>query len=320
MIAFYVAAAILASLTVLLVMVGLARLMAERSEVGSRLQAYTSTAIMPGQAPAEDVDRPPAFADRLNEYIGSRGFAESIAASLGSAAVKLTVPEYVLIKIACALVPFAVLTLVTRSILPGLLIGPLCFFLPNMWLRRRRRRRQMDFGEQLPQTLDMIVGGLRAGFSLQHSMVNVSQTAPEPTASEFARIGQELQLGVPLMTALDNLALRIKNDDLEMIISVFKIHSRVGGNLAVVLETVGTTIRERVKLRREIRVITSMQRMSGYVLGGLPPVLAFVIFLLNPSYMMELFHWDIWLCIPIGAATMMVIGFLVIRKLVDIKV
>ncbi len=320
MITFYVAAAILASLTVLLLVVGLARLRAEGSEVGERLQVYTAANMPAVQAEAEAVDKPPDFSDQLNEYIGTRGFAESITTDLARAAVKLTVPEYVLIKIACALIPFAVLSLVTRSILSGLLIGPICFFLPNLWLRRRQRRRQDDFAAQLPETLDMIVGGLRAGFSLQHSMVNVSQTAPEPTASEFQRLAQELQLGVPLMSALDNLGRRVENDDLEMIISVFKINSRVGGNLAVVLETVGTTIRERVKLRREIRVITSMQRISGYVLGGLPPTIALVIFLLNPSYMMEIFHWDIFLCIPIGAAIMMVIGFLVIRKLVDIKV
>ncbi len=320
MIVFYVAAAILAGLTVLLLMVGLARLRAEGSEVGERLQVYTAANRPAGQAEVEAEDKPPDLSDRINSYIGTRGFAESIAAGLGRAAVKLTVPEYVLIKIACALIPFAVLSVVTGSILAGLLVGPIFFFVPNLWLRTRERRRQREFGEQLPETLDMIVGGLRAGFSLQHSMVNVGQTAPEPTASEFQRLSQELQLGVPLMSALDNLGKRVENDDLEMIISVFKINSRVGGNLAVVLETVGTTIRERVKLRREIRVITSMQRMSGYILGGLPPTLALVIFVLNPGYMMEIFHWDIYLCIPIGAAIMMVLGFLVIRKLVDIKV
>ena len=129
-----------------------------------------------------------------------------------------------------------------------------------------------------------------------------------------------MQLGVPMMAALDNLAQRIESDDLEMMVSVFKIHSRVGGNLATVLATTGTTIRERVKLRREVQVITAMQRMSAYILGGLPLIVGVVLFLLNPSYMREMFNWSIWLCLPIFAAIMTVIGFLIIRKMADIKI
>ncbi len=228
--------------------------------------------------------------------------------------------KYLLIKIGSALLPFVVLAFVTRWISIGLVVGALCFFIPDVWLKRRQRARESEFASQLPETLDSIVGGLRAGFSLQHSMANVARTAPEPTASEFQRLTQEVQLGVHLMEALDHMALRINNDDLAMIVSVFKIHSRVGGNLAAILETVGTTIRERVRLRREIRVLTSMQRMSGYILGALPPFLTLVLFLINPSYMMEMFQWNIWLCIPVFATISMTIGFLVIRKLVDIKV
>ena len=205
-------------------------------------------------------------------------------------------------------------------LLPGLLLGVVCFFVPDLWLRQLRRRRQNAFQLQLPDTIDLIVGGLRAGFSVQHSLANVAKQAPEPTASEFNRVGQEMQLGVPMMAALDSLALRIESEDLAMMVSVFKIHSRVGGNLATVLETTGTTIRERVKLRREVQVITAMQRMSAYILGGLPLILGLALFLLNPSYMREMFNWSIWLCIPIFAAIMTLIGFLIIRKMADIKI
>jgi tight adherence protein B len=105
-----------------------------------------------------------------------------------------------------------------------------------------------------------------------------------------------------------------------MIVSVFKINARVGGNLATVLETVGTTIRERVRLRREVHVITSQQRYASYVLGLLPPVLALILLAINPDYILTMFQWNIFLCIPIGAAVMTLIGFLVIRKIVDIKI
>ncbi len=314
----YIAAAGLSGLTVLLLALGLAAMLGSRSKAGARLETYAATDAAPMPFD-EGLDEPSGFAGRLNEYLGERSFAGATRASLARAGSKMTVAEYVIFKIAAALLPLAVLSLL-GWFLPGLLLGGLCFFIPDVRLRRQERRRQRDFQQQLPDTLDMIVGGLRAGFSLQHSLANVAKQAPEPTAFEFNRVGQEMQLGVPLMEALDSLVRRIKSDDLEMIVSVFKIHSRVGGNLATVLETCSSTIRERVKLRREIQVITSMQRFSGYIIGALPIALGIVLFMINPHYMRQMFHWDVFLCIPVFAAIMMVFGFLVIRKLVDIKV
>ncbi len=211
------------------------------------------------------------------------------------------VSEFLLVKVGAAVVAFGIVWLLSRSVIIGLAIAVLCSMLPDLWLRRQTRRRSASFILQLPDTLALIVSGLRAGFSLQQALVNIGKEAPEPTASEFSRVTQELQLGVPLLEALDNLVKRIKSEDLDMIISVFKIHSRVGGNLATVLETVGTTIRERVRLRREIEVITSMQRYSAYVLGLLPIVLGLILFVLNPDYMMGMFQWNMLLCIPVGA-------------------
>ena len=314
----YIVAAALSGLTVLLFILGIISLLGSRSRVGDRLQTYaaTNTETTPF---AEDLDEQSGLAGRLNEYIGERSFAGAMRADLARAGSKMTVPEYVIVKLAAALLPMAVLALF-GWFLTGVILGGFCFFIPDLRLRRQQRRRQKDFQQQLPDTLDMIVGGLRAGFSLQHSLGNVAKQAPEPTAFEFNRVGQEMQLGVPLMTALDSLVRRMQSDDLEMIVSVFKIHSRVGGNLAVVLETVGSTVRERVKLRREVQVITAMQRFSGYIIGGLPIVLGGILFMLNPDYMMEMFRWDIFLCIPVFALIMMILGFLVIRKLVDIKV
>lgn len=312
----YVAAALLSGLAVLFLILGIYRLVRPGATVGERLETYSATATAPFD---EFADEQSGMAGRLNEYLEERSFSGSVRAKIARAGVKLTVPEYVLIKAAAILLPLTVLMLLGQ-VLVGVLLGAICFLLPDMWLKRRERKRQQQFVLQLPDTLTMIVGGLRAGFSLQHSLLNVARQAPEPTASEFQRVGQEMQLGVALIPALDSLVRRIKSDDLEMIVSVFKIHSRVGGNLATVLETVGTTIRERVKLRREIVVMTSQARLSSYILGALPPALAAIIFVINRSYMMEIFHWNIFLCIPIFAFIMMVIGFLILRKMANIKV
>jgi tight adherence protein B len=123
-----------------------------------------------------------------------------------------------------------------------------------------------------------------------------------------------------LTQSLDNLVLRMESEDLDLVVTAIKIHSRVGGNLTTILDNISTTIRERAKLRREVRVITSMQRISSYIIGFLPVGLALVIFTINPKYIMKLFEPGWTLCIPIGAVFFWVVGFLIIQKIVDIKV
>lgn len=316
MVVLYIVAAVLAGLAVFVSILGLNSLIGAGSEVDDRLDAYATMNMTFGSG-AEEAQ---PIGERVNAYLNERSFAGSIAASLARADLKFTVVEFLLLKLAAFLVPFVILWLVTGQIISGVIIGLVGFFVPDIYVRVKQNRRSQEFNNQLPDTLSLIVSGLRAGFSLQQSILNVGKEAPEPTATEFRRLSQEIQLGVPLIQALDGLVRRLSSEDLEMIVSVFKIHARVGGNLAVVLETVGTTIRERVRLRREVEVITAQQRYASYVLGLLPVVLGVILFTLNPGYMMAMFQWNIFLCIPIGAFVMTVLGFLVIRKIVDIKI
>ena len=312
----YIVAAALAGLAVFVAVVGLNSIITATSEVDDRLDAY---ATMP-TAFGVSVEEQTSVSQRVNTYLGERTFAGTLAGNLTRADVKLTVGEYLLIKFGLLLVPFVVFWLFTGQLISGGVVGIIGFIAPDFWLRIREQRRNQEFVQQLPDTLALIVGGLRAGFSLQQSLLNVSKEAPEPTASEFRRLSQEVQLGISLTEALDGLVRRVKSPDLELIVSVFKIHSRVGGNLATVLETVSSTIRERVRLRREVQVITAQQRYASYVLGALPPILAVILLALNPKYILEMFQWNIFLCIPIGAAVMTLLGFLVIRRIVDIKI
>jgi tight adherence protein B len=310
-----IGAAVLAGFAVFCLILSITSYITRSTEVDDRLFAYAnSNTLFSAAEEQRDVS------DRVNRYLSQRKFSKGFAINLARAGVKLTVPEFVLIKLAALLIPMALMLFALRQLWVGLILGAVCSMLPDLWLRIRQGRRAQEFVQQLPDTLALIVSGLRAGFSLQQALVNVSKEAPEPTASEFNRVSQELQLGVPLLSALDSLVRRIKSEDLDMIVSVFKIHSRVGGNLAVVLDTVSTTIRERVRLQREIHVITSMQRYSSYILGLLPPALALVLLTINPGYILEMFQWNILLCIPIGATIMTILGFLVIRKIADIKI
>jgi len=311
-----IAAALLTTLAVLAILVALRSLLATDT-VSSRLDTFLGgDPFLGGEAAVAD----PQLAQKLNDAISRQDFAERIARDLAQANLPLTVPEYLLIRLAVPLILALVSLFVWRTvyILPvALLVG---FIAPIFWMSMRRRRRNRDFNEQLSETLTMIAGSLRGGFSLIQSIANASKESQEPTKSELRRVGQEIQLGLSLSQALENMVKRMESEDLDLVVTAIKIHARVGGNLTTILENISTTIRERTKLKREIRVITSMQRLSSYVIGFLPFALAAIIFSINPQYMMRLFQPGWTLCIPIGAVVSSVVGFIVIQRIVDIKI
>lgn len=316
-------AAALASLTLLVIMMAIRVLRQGDRQVSSRLQAYL------GDEPAfiselkpDLVEETPSqqIAQRLNEAISRRGFARQVARQLEQANLPLTVPEWLLLRAAIPLALSIIALLIWRSLLTVPVAAFIGFLLPVFWLNSLRNRRSHLFGDQLAETLSMLVGALRGGFSLAQALRMVSKEAQEPTRSELERVVQEMQIGLALTDALDNMVGRLRNDDLDLVVTAIKINQRVGGNLTEILDSISNTIRERNKLRREVKVITSMQRMSAYVIGMLPPALALIIYSINPEYIMRMFQPGIILCIPFGAAIFAAIGFLTIRKIADIKV
>ena len=313
-----ISAALLTALAILTLLLALRSLLARDTGVSERLDLYLSAgmALDADEAPPEEA----MVAHKLNEAINRQDFAENITRELAQANLPLTVPEYVLLRIAVPLLLALLALYVWRSVLVlpiALLLGAV---LPIFWLRARRRRRNRDFNDQLAETLTLIAGSMRSGFSLLQSVAHTSKESQEPTKSELRRVTQEVQLGLSINQALDNLVRRMESDDLDLVVTAIKIHARVGGNLTLILENISTTIRERAKLRREIRVITSMQRLSSYVVGLLPLALALIILSINPQYMLRLFQPGWTLCIPVGAAVSSVLGFILIQRIVDIKI
>lgn len=309
-----------AGVAMMLLFLGLRTLRPQDSQLSNRLQTALGDdpfVQMPG---IELNDSGPQLTDRLNEAINQRDFARRIARSLEQANLPLTVPEWLLLRTA---VPLA-LTLTVMIVWQSIYLVPIAAFIgfigPILWLNSLRNRRSSLFADQLAETLSMLVGALRGGFSLAQSLRMVAKEAQEPTRSELERVSQEIQLGVSMNHALDHMVERLKVEDLELVVTAIKINGRVGGNLTEILESISTTIRERGKLRREVKVITSMQRMSSYVIGMLPPGLALIIYAINPEYIERLFTPGWTLCIPIMAVVFAVTGFLVIRKMADIKV
>jgi tight adherence protein B len=151
-------------------------------------------------------------------------------------------------------------------------------------------------------------------------METVAQQLPDPIATEFHRVTQEIGLGLHYEQALENMLRRVPSEDLDLMITAINIQGKVGGNLAEILDTIGHTIRERVRIKGEIRVLTAQQMISGYILTGLPVVLGLVLYLINKTYIGMMFS-DPCGWIMLGVAALMITGgFLIIRKIVNIEV
>jgi len=261
-----------------------------------------------------------SFMGRMDESVSRRDFAASIKEDLARADITLTVTEYLAIRVGLVVL-FSVLGfLIQRNLLVLLIMGVIGLFLPTLYIRSRQSRRLKKFDSQLPDVLDHLQGSLRAGYGLLQAVEWVSRQLPNPAGTEFDRVIREVQLGRGLMDALESMVRRRPRDDLSLIVTAIKIQYEVGGSLAEILETVSHTIRERVRIMREIQVLTSQQRYSGYVLMVMPIALAIFLIIFNPEYEMRLFEPGPTLCIPIGAAVLMVLGYFIMRRIIDIEV
>lgn len=192
--------------------------------------------------------------------------------------------------------------------------------LPLLWLLFRRRKRLKNFGSQLPDALELIARALRAGHSLQAGFNLVQDEMPEPIAKEFGRVFEEQNLGVPFEDSLESLSTRIPNTDLRFFTTAIILQRQTGGDLAEILDKIGTLIRERFRIWGQVQALTGEGRLSGIVLLGLPPVLFLAVYNLNPTYVSVLFTDPMGKQMLAGGVFLQVIGALVIRKIINIKV
>jgi len=258
--------------------------------------------------------------DALNRALASRGIAADLATQLARADLKLTVGEFLAATVIAMIVGGGVGYLLTRQVLAAVLACVLGFFVPRWYVAFVRRRRLRAFNDQLSDTINLMVNSLRAGYSVLQAMEAVSREMGPPISIEFGRVVQEVQLGLTLERALSNLLRRVPSDDLDMMITAINVQREVGGNLAEVLDAISYTIRERIRIKGEIRALTAQSRYSGYMVALVPIILAVVIYLINPDFMSQLFvnrcGW-----IMIGVAVVGVVaGFVIIGKIVDINV
>ena len=327
-----------AALAVVLIAVGLAvsnrggvtteRL--ERYAAGKKEEAKSGKA---GDGGIADLISQSAALASLNRVVEQRNFGANLLRDLGAADLKLKPSEFLAI-LAGTTVGVPVVMFVLGFVIPSLqnpfmlLLGAgLGFVGPRLWLNRRKSSRLNAFNKQLPDTITLIANALRAGSSFLQSIELVVRESRPPISVEFGRVIREVNLGLPFDTAMENMVARVKSEDFELMATAINIQHQVGGNLAEILDSIAFTIRERVRIKGEIRALTAQQRMSGYVVGGLPFALALFIFMAAPKFFDPMFQKppDV-IGIPLGViliafgGLMMATGFFFIRRIVDIEV
>ncbi len=210
--------------------------------------------------------------------------------------------------------------ILSQAAMPAVFAAMAGLWFPLMYVKRLKRRRIRRFEEQLPEAIDLLGRSIRAGHAFPTGLKVVGEESPDPMATEFRQIFDEQKFGLPLEDSLLGLADRIDMVDVRIFVTAILIQREVGGNLAEILDKISYTIRERFSLQRQIRVYTAQGRLTGYILAALPILLGLAIAALNPEYMAILFEDPMGKVLIAAAAVLQLLGFLLIRRIIDIEI
>lgn len=240
-------------------------------------------------------------------------------ASLAGAGIRLSGQEYLTI--------WAVLTL-APALLGGLLgvhaialagMSIVGFAIPPVMVQRAKGKRKQLFNKQLGDALTIMSNCMRSGYSFQQAMGSIAREMQPPISLEFARVIREINYGATMETALNSMVARVDNKDLELLVSAVITSTQVGANLSEILDTIAETVRDRIRIREEVRVMSAQGRMSGMIIGLLPVVVILFLMITNPSYFSDFAAHPLGKIMIAVSACMELIGFALINKIVDIK-
>lgn len=256
----------------------------ERALVEERLSQYLGDE-------KQDVDgeaQRSVLTDWVSKRVEKTSFGDRVARELARADLKFKVAEYFALVLIAIVVGALLAWLVGNRHPVSALIGAgFGAFLPRLYIKSQQKKRLQKFNDQLSDMLNLMVNGLRAGYSTMQAMEAISKELPSPISDEFRRVVQEMQIGIPMETALENLLRRIPSEDLDFVVTAINVQREVGGNLSEILDNISFTIRERVRIKGEVRVLTSQVRTSGTVLSMIPFFLTIILWFLNSDYLLS---------------------------------
>lgn len=310
-------------LLILLIIGAIVAVTSESSLVEERLGRYLDEE----RPDREEASGRSIVTEWLNRRVASSSRGDRVARELARADLKFKVAEYYALIFMSAVVMAFLAWLIQPHIASVVIGGIIGLFIPRFYVKRQQTARLNKFNDQLSDMLSLMVNGLRAGYSTMQALEAVSRELPTPISDEFRRVVQEMQIGIPMEKALDNLLRRIPSEDLDFVITAVNVQREVGGNLSEILDTISFTIRERVRIKGEIRVMTATVRTSATVLSLIPVFLAAALWFVSPEYIGTFFDESANLpqplCGIIAVSTivgMIAAGYFVMMKIADIEV
>jgi tight adherence protein B len=248
------------------------------------------------------------------------GYDQRLQVDIDRAGWNMRSSEFTALRVMGALLGFLLLWALSNTALFGLIGGVTGFMIPALLLSTAKSRRQKRFMQQLPDTLQLLAGTLKAGYGVLQAIDTIVKEVEDPTSSEFQRALTEARLGLPLEVSLGDMADRIDSDDFRWVVLAMNIQRQVGGNLAELLETVAATLRGREQVRRQITTLSAEGRLSAIILIALPFVLIGYLLIINPGFLLPLITTPFGLLMLAGAGLLMIVGVFWIRRLIAIDV
>ncbi len=255
----------------------------------------------------------------FQQTLEQQPWAGRLQLTVEQSGLKISVGSLLLMMGCCAVGAYILVAWLTRQPLAGLGAGAFAMWLPHMYVRRARTKRMLKFEEHFPESIDLIARALRAGHALPTGLSMVADEMPPPVGTEFRLLYDEQNFGLTLPDALRNFARRIPVLDARFFVTAVLTQRESGGNLAEVLDNLSSVIRDRFKVKRQVRVLSAHGRITGWVLALLPPSLAMATLLINPDHLGTLTGDPVGQQMIMVAVFLQVVGTLIIRKIVDVE-
>jgi tight adherence protein B len=256
----------------------------------------------------------------LNRLLSRVNIAATIDRRLRQADMKMPVGTFLLLSLVLFVVGIVAGRILHWPTILSVVVGVALLTVPNLIVDIKRRRRLKRFMNHFPEALEMFARSLRAGHSFTGAIQLVAQEMPNPIGPEFSKVFEEQNLGIPLRQALIGMTDRVDILDVKFFVTAILIQRETGGNLAEIIDKIAYVIRERFRVQGQLKVFTAQARISGTILALLPVGMAVLLGILNPDYMKPLWVEKAGKIMIAVAVTMQILGFLVIRKIIRIKI
>ncbi|MFO7983918.1 MAG: type II secretion system F family protein [Desulfuromonadales bacterium] len=309
-----------ASLVLLIYLIWIESKFAERRTVKRRLLHISAGGLHGQEVLSKYKEKALKEASFLQRLLFSMPRVKELDRLLVIAGVPLNTSAFVLISLALGASGMILGFLFLPRTSFAIVLGVILFIGPFFFLRIKESRNMAKFEEQLPEALDLMARAVRSGHALSASMEMVAEEMEAPIGHEFENTVEEMNMGLSLNEALDNMTERVPSQDLRFLAVSVIIQKETGGNIAEIFDNLSRIIRERLQFRRQVKSLTAEGRLSGWILVALPFLVFAMIFLLNPEYIMPLLTEQVGIYMMIGAIAMMIVGVFFIKKIVTIEI